>query len=90
MGYAFCGQDEKGREIGYGIHAECDQPGCQAQIDRGMAYVCGGHHGGGDHGCGGYFCEAHLFHAKHRDGSLQSVCRECLDAGEKADEWADD
>jgi hypothetical protein len=33
---------ENGREIGYGVDAECDVPGCTAEIDRGLAYRCGG------------------------------------------------
>ena len=64
MGWAHCGQDNKGREIGYAIEAICDEPGCTVEIDRGLAYACGGMHGiggmRGDVGCEGYFCAEHL------------------------------
>jgi hypothetical protein len=47
------------RDIGYGVPATCDHPGCGAEIDRGLSYVCGGQPYGGFRGCGLYFCEAH-------------------------------
>ena len=47
------------RDIGYGVPARCDYPGCKARIDRGLAYVCGGEPYGGEHGCGLYFCSKH-------------------------------
>ena len=46
MGWAFCGHDDQGREIGYSVRAKCDHPGCAADIDRGLGHVCGGMHGG--------------------------------------------
>lgn len=49
------------RDIGYGVPAFCDHPGCGKEIDRGLAYVCGGEPYGGDKGCGLYFCGMHLF-----------------------------
>lgn len=58
MGWANCGEDSKGRPIGYAVAATCDHPGCEAKIDRGLAYACGGMHGEED-GCEGYFCEKH-------------------------------
>lgn len=61
MGWAYCGTDYYGREIGYGIPATCDRRGCDVEIDRGLAYVCGEmHHGPFDDepGCGRYYCEA--------------------------------
>jgi hypothetical protein len=52
MGWANCGEDSRGRPIGYAWEATCDRPGCNAKIDRGLAYACGGMHGnealGGD------------------------------------------
>lgn len=48
------------RDIGYGVPAFCDHPGCTEEIDRGLAYVCGGEPYGGEAGCGLYFCGAHL------------------------------
>lgn len=47
------------RDIGYGVPATCDYPGCAAEIDRGLGYVCAGEPYGGEHGCGLYFCDAH-------------------------------
>lgn len=48
------------RDIGYGVPAFCDHPGCNESIDRGLAYVCGGEPYGGERGCGLYFCAKHL------------------------------
>ena len=68
MGWSDCGTDDEGRPIGYGFAATCDHPECDAKIDRGLAYVCGGMHGGepvyNEAGefvttCGRYFCEEH-------------------------------
>lgn len=59
MGWAHCGTDSKGREIGYGIPATCDHEGCDAKIDRGLAYACGGMHGSDGGSCEGYFCSDH-------------------------------
>lgn len=59
MGWAYGEVD--GREVGYSIEAECDQDGCTARINRGLAYCCGDMHGGTEHGCGRYFCTEHLF-----------------------------
>lgn len=57
------------RDIGYGVPATCDHPGCTAQIDRGLGYVCGnGEIEGGDEGCGLFFCGA------HGGGTLCEVC----------------
>jgi hypothetical protein len=47
------------RDIGYGVPATCDAPGCGAHIDRGLSYVCGNEPYGGDRGCGLYFCDKH-------------------------------
>ena len=44
------------RDIGYGVPAQCDKPGCTEQIDRGLAYVCGNEPYGGENGCGRYYC----------------------------------
>ena len=60
MGWAYCGTDSRGRDIGYGIRATCDHPGCSAEIDRGLGYACGGMHGDSG-GCEKYFCPEHLY-----------------------------
>lgn len=47
------------RDVGSGVPATCDQPGCLEEIDRGLSFVCGGEPYGGEHGCGLYFCHLH-------------------------------
>ena len=61
-------------DIGYGVPAYCDAPGCTAEIDRGLSYVCGADPYGGDRGCGLYFCPDHLYIAP----KCGQVCRRCL------------
>lgn len=64
MGWSI-GYDSKWqRDIGYGVPAICDHPGCGEEINRGLGYVCGGEPYGGDHGCGLFFCGEHLFMAE--------------------------
>lgn len=64
------------RDIGYGVPAWCDHPGCYEEIDRGLAYVCGGDPYGGEHGCGLYFCYKHLYFSEHLCSNL---CERCFD-----------
>jgi hypothetical protein len=61
MGWSIGFDSKWDRDIGYGVPAVCDHPGCNAQIHRGLAYVCGGEPYGGDKGCGLYFCERHRY-----------------------------
>jgi hypothetical protein len=67
------------RDIGYGVPAFCDHPKCHAEIDRGLAYVCGGEPYGGEAGCGLYFCEKHLSSRVRRcaDGRFVQLCPKC-------------
>ena len=65
MGWSNCGEDDLGRPIGYGVHATCDYPGCETEIDRGLAYLCGRMHGD-DLGCGRYFCVEHIDSWNHQ------------------------
>lgn len=59
-----------GRDIGYGVPALCDAPGCNEMIDRGLAYVCCDQQPyGGEKGCGLFFC------AKHSDS--RGRCSRC-------------
>lgn len=51
--------EHHGRDIGYGVPATCDHPGCGEEIDRGLSFVCGGDVYGGEHGCGLFFCAKH-------------------------------
>lgn len=59
MGWAIGYDDHWQRDIGYGVPAYCDHPGCKTEIDRGLGYVCGGAPEGGERGCGLFFCSAH-------------------------------
>ena len=46
---------------GYGVADACHASGCSAEIDRGLAYLCGTDPGReSEHGCGWWFCDAHL------------------------------
>lgn len=47
------------RDVGYGVPATCDYPGCGAAINRGLAYVCCGQQPYGGLGCGLFFCPDH-------------------------------
>lgn len=81
MGWADCGKDSNGRPIGYAHEATCDYKGCNAKIDRGLAYSCGGMHGTGeeDFDCEGYFCSKHLTFV---EGFKHCVCLNCAKAKE--------
>lgn len=69
MGWSIGHDSTWDRDIGYGVPAYCDHPQCMEEIDRGLAYVCGGEPYGGDDGCGLYFC------GKHR--GYNSLCPRC-------------
>lgn len=79
------------RDIGYGVPATCDHPGCSESIDRGLAYVCGGEPYGGEDGCGLYFCGKHLLMGVK--GKEHQVCERCakdkppFDAKPDVAEW---
>lgn len=73
MSWSYAFDEEWQRDIGYGVPAFCDHPGCGKVIDRGLSYVCGGEPFGGFRGCGLYFCEDHLtLHLK-----LPALCDRC-------------
>lgn len=76
------GTNKQGRSVGYNIAATCDEDGCDEQIDRGLAFVCGGMHDGDEHGCGGYFCHerGHLachFRGPDGDDMSPNLCLRC-------------
>jgi hypothetical protein len=75
MGWAVGFDSHWQRDIGYGVPAICDQPGCSAAIDRGLSYVCGREPYGGEHGCGLFFCGEHLWVSPAR---IQ-VCDRCIE-----------
>ena len=79
MGWSI-GYDEKWqRDVGYGVPAICDHPGCNEPINRGLAHVCGGEPYGGEHGCGLYFCGKHMHYRYPRgeDRGYQN-CPRCM------------
>lgn len=66
MSWSIGFDSSQNRDIGYGVPAYCDHPQCWAEIDRGLARVCGGEPYGGEKGCGLYFCGHHLFVSPQR------------------------
>ena len=82
MSWAIGYDSHWGRDIGYGVPAECDQPECEEKIDRGLAYVCGGQPYGGEDGCGLDFCDGHLYHRQRDDATLGPQLCEYCQAGE--------
>lgn len=81
MGWAGPFQLSDGRMGGYAVQATCDLSGCEAKIDRGLAYVCGDMHDGDEYACGRYFCQAHLFMGATIPRS--QMCGECCDNFER-------
>ena len=78
MGWSDCGTDEDGRPIGYAHEAKCDHPGCDNDIDRGLAYACGGMHGHNSwFSCDKYFCGEHLMMADTDPGEMLNLCPSC-------------
>ena len=72
MGYAF-GKGQQGQDIGYGVVAPCDEPGCTKEIDRGMAYACGGDPHDTEY-CGRHYCYDHLI-----VGGPAQMCKRCAE-----------
>lgn len=77
MGWSIGFDERWQRDVGYGVPAACDHPGCEEQIDRGLSYVCGGDPFGGKHGCGLFFCGTHLVAHEFRGGDCVLVCHRC-------------
>lgn len=73
MGWSIGWDSTWKRDIGYGVPAYCDHPGCLTEIDRGLGYVCGGEPFGGETGCGLYFCGAHLCMDRQKP-----LCEACI------------
>jgi len=64
---------------GYGVPSICEYPSCTKEINRGLAYACGGEPFS-EHGCDMYFCEEHLsYHCFNVGGSREcvEVCERC-------------
>ena len=71
MGWSIGFDERWQRDIGYGVPAICDYPGCSEEIDRGLSYVCCNEEPrGGENGCGLYFCSKH-------HGYVDGKCRRC-------------
>ena len=91
MGWAVGYDPNWRRDVGYGVPAICDHPGCGTAIDRGLGYVCGGRPYGGEEGCGLFFCDEHLLVG----GKGFQQCDRCLDGEPPFDptpdtrEWLD-
>lgn len=75
MGWSLGYSREWSRDIGYGVIAFCDHPGCGKEIDRGLSHVCCGERPhGGERGCGLYFCEEHHRGSTSKDHGLCARC----------------
>lgn len=88
MGWSIGYDSNWHRDIGYGVPSQCDHPNCTAEINRGLAHVCGGQPYGGEHGCGLYFCREHLSYHKV-DGELIQLCKRCYQGKEPFEPSAD-
>jgi hypothetical protein len=89
MGWANCGEDKRGRPIGYAHQATCDYPGCDELIDRGLGYACGEYHGAETNPptnaeiCDKYFCSNHrsiveaITEGEGCELRLVEVCLDC-------------
>lgn len=90
MSWSHCGNDSEGRPIGYAHAATCDHPGCEAKIDRGLSFACGGMHGQDEVSCEKYFCEEHLAYTLDSNDHLHRICAECATLLKADGEWVDD
>jgi hypothetical protein len=77
MGWEIGFDSNWNRDIGYGVPATCDEPGCDALINRGLSYVCGGEPYGGESGCGLHFCAAHLLYEFTVEDDVSSAPQRC-------------
>ncbi len=76
MGWSIGWNSNLQRDVGYGVPAWCDHPGCNVEINRGLAYVCGSDAFGGDYGCGMHFCSIHRQHAGKARNHAE-LCQQC-------------
>ncbi len=90
MSWGDCGKDSQGRPIGYIHEATCDHPGCDAKIDRGLSYACGGMHGEDEVSCEKYFCGDHLAYTVDSEDHLHNICAECAALLKAEDDWVED
>jgi hypothetical protein len=80
MGYASYEIYRNGEKVqaGYSVETVCEEGGCEEQIDRGLAHLCGEVPGGDEHGCGGYFCGSHLYMSLAE--GIGDLCGRCATA----------
>jgi hypothetical protein len=83
MGYAHYEITRNGETIqaGYAVATVCEEDSCNADIDRGLAHLCGNTPGGDEYGCGGYYCASHLYLGSGAPVS-EGLCARCSDAYE--------
>ena len=90
MSWAIGYDDTWKRDIGYGVPAYCDYPGCEKKINRGLAYVCCEQQPyGGGNGCGRYFCPEHTMINYGPDDEDEEPCCAHEDADHIAPEHPD-
>ncbi len=77
MGWSIGYDSNWDRDIGYGVPAYCDHPGCDKEINRGLSYVCGGEPYGGEYGCGLFFCADHQLLAVNEEQRYGFICERC-------------
>jgi hypothetical protein len=84
----------QGKEVGYLIEATCEHPDCDAKIDRGISYACGGFPGEDENSCDGFFCEAHLdYYLDDADEMSPQLCAKCglrWERGEEGLTWIEE
>ena len=78
MGWSIAFDGNWNRDIGYGVPAICDHPGCGKDIDRGLGYVCGDQPRGGSQGCGLFFCGDHMGYRNARGYGPVQNCKRCM------------
>jgi hypothetical protein len=85
MGYAR--YDTAAGLAGYAVTDTCHAFGCEAEINRGMAYLCGGTPGASDeNGCGKWFCGDHHF-GPPPSVECDGLCGPCVKAWEDANPY---
>lgn len=75
-------------DLGPEVPAVCEQPGCEAVIDRGITHVCGADPAGGNGGCGLTFCGAHL-RGPNQTCERCAAGEACYPAKAETPDWTD-
>lgn len=100
MGWAVGWDDQRQRDVGYGVPATCDHPGCTTEIDRGLGFRCGGTHNLSRDGvgCGLFFCAEHRWFHEFPDQEPDDdelpftarVCERCCGDQPPFETWSPD